>query len=103
MELIWSSELVAEVFRVISSSKLDRYVPLKHRLAVARVLVASGSLITIGEVKNLCRDPNHDHILQLAVDGMANYIVTGDQDLLVQNPFAGASIVNPKQFLSLSL
>ena len=100
MELVRSDELISEVFRVISRSKLDRYAPLERRLAAARVLIASGKLITLGEVTRQCRDPMDDHILQLAVDGKADYIVTGDQDLLVLNPFADASIVTPTEILS---
>lgn len=101
MKLVWSVELIGEVFRVISRSKLDRYAPLESRLAAARAAIASGNLISIGQISRQCRDRNDDHILQLAVDGMADYIVTGDEDLLVHNPFAGVGIVNPKQFWSL--
>jgi predicted nucleic acid-binding protein len=35
----------------------------------------------------------------LAVDGNADYIVTGDADLLVLHPFRGIQILTPKDFL----
>ncbi|MDP6501994.1 MAG: putative toxin-antitoxin system toxin component, PIN family, partial [Planctomycetota bacterium] len=43
--------------------------------------------------------PKDDKFLELAVSGAASHIVTGDQDLLVLNPFRGISIVTPRQFL----
>ena len=47
----------------------------------------------------MCRDPEDDHILELAVNGNATYIVTGDADLLVLNPFRGVKILTPAEFL----
>ena len=50
-----------------------------------------------------CRDPNDDKFLELAVSGLATHIVTGDQDLLVLDPFQGISILTPHAFLDLLL
>ena len=40
-------------------------------------------------------------ILELAVAGNADFIITGDQDLLVLNPFRDIKIVNPVDFLEI--
>ena len=47
-------------------------------------------LIDIVETVIACRDRKDDKFLELAVNGRADYIITGDQDLLVLHPFAGA-------------
>jgi predicted nucleic acid-binding protein len=39
-------------------------------------------------------------ILELALDGQANCIITGDKDLLVLHPFRGITILSPKAFLN---
>jgi uncharacterized protein len=41
------------------------------------------------------RDPKEDRFLELAVDGRADAIVTGDRDLLVLHPFRGIAILTP--------
>ena len=46
-----------------------------------------------------CRDPKDDRILELAVNGNATTVVTGDDDLLVLNPFRGIPIVTPAVLL----
>ncbi len=46
-----------------------------------------------------CRDPKDDVVLEVAVAGEADYIVTGDNDLLVLHPFEGIPIVGPAEFL----
>jgi putative PIN family toxin of toxin-antitoxin system len=38
-----------------------------------------------------CRDPDDDRVLEVAVAGEADYIVTGDRDLLVRSIRSGAS------------
>lgn len=56
--------------------------------------------VPITEPVQTCRDPNDDKILELAVNGHADYIVTGDDDLLVMDPFRGIAIVRPAEFLA---
>ena len=46
-----------------------------------------------------CRDPDDDKFLELAVNGGADAIVSGDADLLVLNPFRGIPIVRPATFV----
>ena len=42
-----------------------------------------------------CRDPKDDKFLEVAVNGKANFIISGDQDLLVMNPSKDFKIVSP--------
>mgnify|MGYP001107555128 CR=1 FL=1 len=46
-----------------------------------------------------CRDPRDDKFLEVAVNGGAGYIVTGDDDLLVLDPFRGIRILTPQAFV----
>jgi putative PIN family toxin of toxin-antitoxin system len=46
-----------------------------------------------------CRDPKDNKFLELAVAGNADCIVTGDNDLLVLNPFRNIRIITPKEFI----
>jgi putative PIN family toxin of toxin-antitoxin system len=45
-----------------------------------------------------CRDPDDIKVLGLAAASNADYIVTGDQDLLVLKNFQGIPILNPRAF-----
>ena len=64
-----------------------------HRLMVAAELVAITERIVA------CRDPTDDKFLELAVNGRADLIVTGDADLLALNPFRDIPIVTPAIFV----
>jgi predicted nucleic acid-binding protein len=45
-----------------------------------------------------CRDPKGDKFLELAVNGRADLIVSGDADLLVLDTFRGIPIITPAAF-----
>ncbi|MBK0382391.1 putative toxin-antitoxin system toxin component, PIN family [Pedobacter sp. SD-b] len=47
---------------------------------------------------SICRDEKDDFILALAKDAKADYIITGDNDLLVLNPFDKTNILTFKDF-----
>ena len=47
----------------------------------------------------ICRDPDDDHVLAVAIAAQADFIVTGDQDLLVLKAVQGIPILTPAQAL----
>lgn len=55
--------------------------------------------VKIEENIRICRDPKDDKFLEVAVNGTATYIISGDNDLLVLHPFRAIPIVTPRTFL----
>ena len=49
----------------------------------------------------VCRDPDDNMVLECALEGRAQYIVSGDKDLLDLKEFRGIRIVRAAEFLSL--
>jgi hypothetical protein len=49
----------------------------------------------------ICRDPQDNKFLEVAVTGHADVIVSADNDLLVLHPFSGIPIIPPAEFLKL--
>jgi putative PIN family toxin of toxin-antitoxin system len=47
-----------------------------------------------------CRDPKDDKFLELALDGQADLLVTGDEDLLALHPWRGIPILSPADYLA---
>ena len=100
--ILVSGALVGELSRVLARDRFDRYVTREERDAFLASLIRESNLIEITEAVQVCRDPKDDQVLELAVNGNATYIVTGDADLLVLNPFRGVEIVTPAEFLKLT-
>ena len=98
-EILLSADLVNEIHVVIHRKKFDRYISDEQRDEFLTVLVQTGILIEITERINVCRDPEDNMILELAVNGGADMIISGDKDLLVLHPYRGISILAPEDAL----
>ena len=94
-----SQDTLDELFDVIQRKKFEKYQPLKKRLEFFEDLVEEFVVVEIEETIEACRDPKDDKFLEVAVNGQAFAIVTGDQDLLVLNPFRDIAIVTAREFL----
>ena len=81
-----SRQLVNELTDVFRRPRFDHYSTHEERLEFLQDLIRAAETIEIIESVRACRDPADDKILELAVNGNADYIVTGDDDLLVMNP-----------------
>jgi uncharacterized protein len=64
-----------------------------------RQLMAAAEAVTITQRIAACRDATDDKFLELAVNGRADMIVSGDADLLALTPFRGIPIVPPATFV----
>ena len=62
-------------------------------------MLAGAELVAITERIAACRDPKDDKFLELAVNGHADLIVSGDADLLAVDPFRDIPIVTPATFV----
>ncbi len=98
--VLMSRALNDELDDVLRRPRFDRYATLERREEFLRNLMLGVEPVEVIESVRACRDPKDDKILELAVNGNADYIVTGDDDLLAMNPFRDIEIVRPAEFLA---
>jgi len=94
-----SSESVQELGDVLGRERFARYITREERERFLEALIRETELVEVNESVKACRDPKDDKFLELAVNGSASCIVTGDDDLLVMNTFRGIKILTPADFL----
>jgi putative PIN family toxin of toxin-antitoxin system len=97
--LLISSEIASEYFNVFSRPKFEKYVSLETRLAFIENIISNSFPIEIKEKIIVCRDPKDNRFLELAVTAGASCIISGDQDLIILNPFQGIPIISCADFL----
>ena len=97
--ILISVPVILELADVLSRKKLNKYLREDERMRFLVGLLKETELIDTVAPIAICRDPKDDKFLELAVDGNADYIVTGDADLLVLHPFRGIQILTPRDFL----
>jgi len=98
--LLMSDEVQSEIENVISRPKLQKYITLERRTKFLSELSQQVERVTINQQIRACRDPKDDKFLDLAVCGEANYLITGDADLLDLHPFQNISIIKAASFLT---
>ena len=110
--------LCAEVFEVcvsghsivlsehILSETQDKLIkkvklPKKAALAIIDYLRGIAEIVTPVRLdKSICRDKDDVIIIGTAISGLANFIITGDEDLLILKTYKDVKIVTPRQFWS---
>jgi putative PIN family toxin of toxin-antitoxin system len=97
--LLASRELLSELTTRLARAKFAKYVSEEQRIAFLSDLVLASIQIELAGTVRACRDPDDDKLLEIAVLGQADCIVTGDQDLLVLDPFGTVRILTPAAFL----
>ncbi len=98
-QLLASDAALTELAEVLARDQFDRYADLVDRQEFFKQLSRVVERIAITYIVRACRDPKDNKFLELAVNGNANLIVTGDRDLLVLSPFQKISVITPANFL----
>lgn len=98
--LIMSTAQLSEIKDVLSRPKFERYItPGEVEELIALLSMKISTPAIYDNIKD-CRDVKDNMILEEAVYGNAQYIITGDEDLLVLNPYRWIKIVNLKDFIT---
>jgi putative PIN family toxin of toxin-antitoxin system len=102
--LVTSLYLVEELAHVLSYPRIAEQLPLDDAElgAVLTGLLAKAE-VTPGQLHlpGVTRDPKDDAVVACAVEGKADYIVSGDQDLLALGEYQGIRVITPRQFVEL--
>jgi len=98
-EVLVSADVISELSDVLGREKFRRYVSGEERGRFLRSLLRETTLVEVRGKVRACRDPKDDKFLELAVNGNADCIVSGDDDLLTLGPFRGIRILTPDGFL----
>ena len=102
--LVSSPALLAELARVIGRTKFDVTLA-RSGTSRAQTLAQLRRLAEVVEppplAQPVCRDPDDDAVLALALAAQLDWVVSGDDDLLSLGSFEGIPIVSPAQALAL--
>lgn len=96
LDLVISPFILKEFENVL----LKKFSASKEQLRATAKLISEVAQTVIPEpkVSGVCRDPDDDQILSCALSARADYLVTGDSDLLELKEFRGIKILTPGAF-----
>ena len=93
-----SIELLDEITETLQKPRLQIYLTQERVKTIFDLLLESTIIITITSDLKICRDKKDDFLLNLAVDAKANYLLSGDKDLLDLGKVDTVEIVTIAEF-----
>ena len=99
-QLLVSSDTLRELARILLAPKFDKYVSRDKRADLIARLAPIVEVVEVVQTVRASRDPLDDALLEVAVNGQADMVVSGDDDLLVLHPFRGIAILRPADALT---
>ena len=94
IELLFSQELMEEFISVAKRPKFTKYFTDDDIRNTLRLFDTYGKLVKIKSNIIECRDYKDNFLLNLAVDGKADFLVTGDKDLIVIGEIRKTKIIS---------
>ena len=96
--MLFSNELIDEFVSVVKRPKFKKYF---NPLDVEKLIILFdnyGEIINISSRVELCRDGKDNFLLSLSKDGNADFLLTGDNDLLVLKEIEKTKIITINEF-----
>lgn len=103
-ELVVSRAIIDEVRRAARYERVRKYMRLSQREAEALLAIvqASANLVTgTTAIEGVAVDADDHKVLAAALEGDADFLVTGDQELLALRRHAGFRIITAAAFLAM--
>ena len=97
-KLLFSEELLEEFVAVSNRPKLKKYISKDELEDLLETIDQVAEFVKVTSEISECRDPKDNFLLSLAVDGKADYLLTGDKDLLVLEKIGETEIKTISEF-----
>lgn len=98
-EILTHPQLLNELEEVLKRPKIQKYVRQELVTDLLSLLQFRLNFVEFHSVLKVCRDEEDNYLLALALDNQADFLLTGDKDLLVLHPFREISIVSLTDFV----
>ena len=99
IKLIFSKELIEEFLTVAKMPKFEKYFSDNKISSLLKLFDKYGKLIVVNSNIEECRDSKDNFLLSLAVDSKADYLITGDSDILMIKKIRKTKIITWADFV----
>jgi putative PIN family toxin of toxin-antitoxin system len=98
--VVFSDELFDEFLEVVHREKFVRYFNDLNIKILVEIINEKALFVKVFSIVNVCRDVKDNFLLSLAIDGEVDYLITGDNDLLILKHYQKTSILTINDFIS---
>ena len=94
--LIFSEELLDEFMAVVTRPKFKKYFSNADINLMLKFIEQNAEFVSVSSEVSICRDDKDNFLLSLAKDGQADFLLSGDKDLLDLTTFESTEILTIK-------
>lgn len=98
VQLVFSQELLSEFLDVINRPKLNKYFSDESIELVLELINQYADFVIVTSSVDFCRDLKDNFLLSLAKDGSVDFLISGDQDLMVIERYGNTEILTISEF-----
>ena len=98
IKAVVSDETLKELSEVLSRPRFKNVFTAERIKELFSLLDSYAIVVSPSQKVSACRDEKDNFLLEVALEGEADYLITGDEDLLVLDAFHSTKIVRPKDF-----
>jgi len=98
IKLVFSQELIEEFVEVVRRPKFKDHISKLDIEFILLKIQDYADFINVKSKVTLCRDKKDNFLLSLSIDGKADFLITGDQDLLILGLIKETKIMTVKDF-----
>jgi len=98
--VVFSDELFDEFLDVVHREKFALYFNDLNIKILVEIINEKALFVKVFSIVNVCRDVKDNFLLSLAIDGDVDYLITGDNDLLILKHYQKTSILTINDFIS---
>jgi len=102
VRLIFCHELLAELLEVSARPKLKKFFTTNDKKLIFNIIECYADYVVVTSNVDLCRDVKDNFLLSLAKDSKADFLITGDKNLLVLKKFEETQIVTIAEYQMIS-
>lgn len=98
IRLVTTDQLINELKLVTSKEKFRQYFEPEKVTDLISLLNIISEKVRIKKIEQICRDPKDDFLLALSKESKADFLITGDKDLLEMKHYGRTEILSLKKF-----
>jgi len=97
-KIITCKEQIEELTLVLNRQKMRKYFSEDKIHGLIELILEISEILPLSQKVDLCRDKKDNYLLSLAISSNADYLITGDLDLLVLDSFLETRIITYSDF-----
>lgn len=101
IEIFSCEELLEELRSVLDYPHLEKYLSKNERSNIVRLFESVSTSVNIDTRYDGLIDPKDNYLVDLVYAIKANYLVSGDREVLIQKHIGRIQIISPAQFKKL--